>query len=256
MYKLYALHDYDKSKPGMFLIDPKDASVWNKKGYGIHWMPQVFKDDVRRMENLQKIRYWIADIDNGTKEQMMRRVVALPIQPTFIVETKRGFHVYWRAKDATAENYSLIERGISEFLCADGSLITPTHTLRFPGYYHMKDPRDPFLVKIVWQKPTNEYHESLMLRVFRPKPKVDISRRYTDVSLAEVVRPENWEKNFHVSEIMQGGRNNGLNKVAWKLKQMGADSGLVLQVLAEINQTLNPPLDYAEIRGIVRGKFK
>ena len=258
MNNLYALHDFDKSKRGMFLIKLEDAKKLNEQGYGIHWMPQVFKDGVRKLENLVKINYWIADIDTGDKETMLRRIACLPVQPTHIVETKRGYHCYWRAKDATLTNYATIEKGISEALCADGSLITPVHTLRFPGFYHMKDPEHPFLVRWVWQKPENQYSESLMLRVFKPAPVIIPQRKiYTDnLQLQEIIKPENWARYLHTDQIMEGGRNNGLNKIAWRLKEMGADSGLVLQVLTDINQNLNPPLDYSEIQSIVKGKFK
>ena len=256
---LYALHDYDKSKSGMFLIKPEEAKSWNEKGYGIHWLPQLFKDGDRKTENLIKIRFWLADIDNGDKKTMIRRIASLPVQPTYIVETKRGYHCYWRAKNATPENYAYIEKGIAEHLCADGSLITPTHTLRCPGYYHLKDPEHPFLSQKIWENPNNEYSEELMLRVFKPKPKFEFNRRYMGGDgrhLQEIIKPENWERYLHTGQIMQGGRNNELNRIAYILKQEGADENLMYQVLCDINQTVNPPLDIREIRAIVKGKFK
>ncbi|MBP5789272.1 MAG: hypothetical protein J6W29_03455 [Neisseriaceae bacterium] len=254
----YALHDYDKTKRGMIQIKPEDAESWNKKGYGIHWMPQLFKGGSRKTEDLIRIRYWLADIDNGDKETMLRRIACLPIQPTIIVETKRGYHCYWQAKDATVENYASIERGIAEALCADGSLITPTHTLRVPNYYHMKDPNNPFLIKVVWKKPENVYSEKLMMRVFKPKPKIEFRREWSgkSVKLDEIIKPENWEKYLKVSRVIQGSRNNEMNRIAYILLKEGADEVLMENVLMEINRTLNPPLDIGEIRGIVKGKFK
>lgn len=256
----YALHDYDKSKPGMFLIDPKDAKKWNEKGYGIHWCPQVFKDGVRKTENLERIRYWLADIDNGDKDTMSRRIAQLPLDPTLVVETKRGFHVYWRAKDATAANYPIIEKGIAEFLCADGSLITPTHTLRFPGFLHQKDPKDPFMVRFVFVRKENEYSEKTMLRVFRPKPKVDPKFERTvhsaDIDVQVAIDPENWVRYLHTDRIVAGNRNNEFSRIAFHLKQLGADQALILQTLLEINRKDNIGLDYREIEAIVRGKFK
>lgn len=253
----YALHDYDKTKRGMIQINPDEAKSWNEKGYGIHWMPQLFKDGSRKAEDLIRIRYWLADIDNGDKETMLRRIACLPIQPTDIVETKRGYHCYWKAKDATVENYASIEKGIAEALCADGSLITPTHTLRVPGFYHLKDPQNPFLIKTVWKKPENEYSEKLMLRVFKPKPKFEFKRDWgSGVKLEEIIKPENWEKYLKVGRVIQGSRNNELNRIAYILLKEGADEVLMENVLMEINRTLNPPLDIGEIRGIVKGKFK
>lgn len=259
MSQFYALHDFDTTKRGMFLIDPKDAERLNREGYGIHWAPQLFKDGVRKTENLLQIRYWLADIDNGTKDVMFRRIRSLPVEPTHVVETKRGFHCYWRAKDATVENYATIEKGIAEALCADGSLITPTHTLRFPGFYHMKDPLNPFLVKWVMQKPENEYSEGVMLRCFRPKP-LKIPRFVRDfgpaptADLQKVIQPENWDRYLHADQAIKGNRNNQFNKIAYHLKMLGADKGLILRVLMEINENRNIGLDFREIDGIVKHK--
>ena len=256
---LYALHDYDKEKKGMFIVDEVRAKELNKQGYGIHWMPQVFKDNIRKMENLQKIRYWIADIDVGDKEKMLRRIASLPVVPTHIIETKRGYHCYWRAKDATLGNYATIEKGISEALFSDGSLITPTHTLRFPGFYHWKDPKNPFLIKWVWKHPENEYSEALMLRCFKPKPvKVNKFERLAQapisVDLQTVIQPENWDKYLHADLATQGNRNNQFNKIAYHLKMLGADRGLMLRVLMDINESRNVGLDFSEIEGIVKHK--
>jgi hypothetical protein len=255
----YALHDFDKSKPGMFLIKPEEAKNYNLQGYGIHWCPQEFKDDVRKTENLIKIQYWLADIDTGDKQTMLRRIASLPVEPTHVVETKRGYHCYWRAKDATPENYATIEKGIAEALCADGSLITPTHTLRFPGFWHLKDPTQPFLVNWVWKKPENIYSEALMLRCFKPRPKVvprfarEISSPIT-VDLQTAILPENWDKILHANLATPGNRNNQMNKIAYHLKMLGADKSLMLRVLLEINETRNIGLDFREINSIVSHK--
>lgn len=259
MSHFYALHDFDKTKRGMFLIDPADAVRLNNEGYGIHWCPQLFKDGVRKTENLEKIQYWLADIDNGPKDKMLRRIKTLALEPTHIVETKRGFHCYWRAKDATVENYATIEKGIAEALFADGSLITPTHTLRFPGFWHRKDPLDPFLVHWVKQNPQNEYSESLMLRCFKPKP-IKIPRFAREfqaqptADLQKVIQPENWDRYLHADLATQGNRNNQFNKIAYHLKMLGADKGLILRVLMEINENRNIGLDFREIDGIVKHK--
>lgn len=257
---LYALHDYDKTKPGMFQIDPQDAKSWNEKGYGIHWMPQVFKNGSRKVEDLVKIRFWLADLDNGDKETMFMRIAASPVPTTCLVETKRGYHCYWLAKNATPENYASIERGIAEFFCADGSLITPSHTLRAPGFYHQKDPNDPFLIKTIWRFPENQYSEELMMRVFKPKPKMEFNKKYLAAPagerLKDIIKPENWEKYLKVSRVMPGSRNCELNRIAYILLQEGADEALMTNVLTDINNASNSPLDMGEIRGIIKGKFK
>ena len=254
---LYALHDYDKTKPGMFQINPKEAKSWNEKGYGIHWMPQVFKDGSRKTEDLIKIRFWLADLDNGDKETMLMRIAASPVPTTCLVETKRGYHCYWLAKNATPENYVSIERGIAEFFCADGSLITPTHTLRAPGFYHQKDPEHPFLIKTIWRIPENQYSEELMMRVFKPKPKMEFNKKFLAPPDLQKIADLGWlDAHFNFSKITDGNRNNDLNRIAYFLAKNGMDEGGLYQVMCDVNQRIPHPLDLHEIKAMVRGKYK
>lgn len=254
---LYALHDYDKTKSGMFPIKPEDAKELNRQGYGIHWMPQIFKGTSRKTEDLVKIRFWLADIDTGDKDTMLARINSLPVPTTCLVETKRGFHCYWLAKNATIENYATIERGISEFLCADNSLITPTHTLRAPGFFHMKDPKHPFLIKTIWRIPSNQYSEELMLRVYKPKQKNDFVRSVSFNNDLKKITDIGWLKtHFELGQIGEGGRNNALNRVAYFLSQNGLNEESLYQVMCNLNMQMPQPLDLNEVRSIVRGKFK
>jgi hypothetical protein len=265
MPSFYALHESDpeKKKKGMFLIDPKDAKRLNEEeGYGIHWVVQDFKDGIRKLENLEKINYWIADIDEGEKAKTLRLIAQLPIAPTFVVETKRGFHCYWRVKgEATLENYEIIEKGIAEKLGADGSLISPTHALRCPNSLHLKDPKNPFRTRILpeYSRQEQEYSEAVMLRYFKPKPEKKFefgNFNNQNVDLEKMIQPENWERILHTDRIKVGDRNNQLYKIAFRLRKSGADKGLILQVLDEINKKSEKPLDNHEIKSIVNSAVK
>jgi hypothetical protein len=168
-----------KEKGGApFVISPSQATNLNNKGFAIFRTVNSFKGQVRRIETLEKLLGWHCDCDIGTKEEQLERIKKFPVVPSLLVESKRGFQCYWIGKDMTQnvdENspYRLIQKSITDNLLADQNAKDPTRYLRAVGYYHLKDPKDPFLVKEFFRS-NNIYSESWMLNALvkkvTPKP--------------------------------------------------------------------------------------
>lgn len=164
MPRLFALHDREPGPPvelvgGTPGHGPHDA---NDRGFGIFHVVNDF-EGARRVENLRRINYWYADLDTGTKDEQLERI-AKHLPPTRVVETAKGFHVYWKAIDATLGNWRrIVRKGIVPALEADPKASDPLRLLRAPGFYHCKG--EPFLVRTVAQKDV-AYHERQMLEAF------------------------------------------------------------------------------------------
>jgi hypothetical protein len=130
-----------------------EAARWNTPdlGFGIFVTVNEF-DGARRKENLKRIVAWAIDMDDGSKADMHRKLHKSPIVPTLIVETKRGYQAYWAAKAGHAEHWNAIvlERLVPAF-GADKNARDLCRILRVPGFLHLKDPADPFKVRIVWK---------------------------------------------------------------------------------------------------------
>ena len=161
----FRLHD---SEPGSGMVElaPRDAERWNGKGWGIFATVQKFNGP-RRKENLERIRAWAIDLDEGTKAEQRERIQRSPLEPSSIVETKNGYHVYWYAIDGKAEHYrGLLDRLVA-FFGADKNARDLARVLRVPGFLHLKDPADPFLVKHVHGPNTSRaYTERQMVAYF------------------------------------------------------------------------------------------
>lgn len=260
MSPYYVIHDFDpelKAKYGSKNVPESELRDWNLKGFGVHYTPNTFNGP-RRAENLVKINYWIADIDDGTKEEQMRKIRKLPIYPSKIVETKRGYHCYWKAADATPENYRKIEEGIIRLLGADQQCKDVTHTLRAPGYYHLKDPGHPFLVHVVDDNEYLSWKEKQMLAAFVKPVKVK-PRMYTappSVEVEELINPDNWEKFFHISRIGEGNRNAEFARITMWLRDAGCDRYNAEATIDGINATLADPLPERELKSLVGYHFK
>lgn len=158
----YALHDTDPR--GAIPIKAEEAQKWNYDGYGIFFAVQSLKSDERKYTNLDAVRCIAIDIDSKeqSKEEIIQKVTSAPLLPTLIVESKNGYHVYWilrrdcwvQADDPQEISMSykafLQERFIPRF-GADKQACDVSRILRLPGFYHLKDPYYPFLVKAVFR---------------------------------------------------------------------------------------------------------
>lgn len=151
--QLYALHDSDpaiQEREGMRSISNENAVLLNAKGWGIHWAVNKFQGR-RQAVRLSKINSWICDIDEGCKESQWERIQGSPLFPSMIVETKNGYHIYFNAKKATIDSWREIAVRLIDFFGGDPIAKDVTRTLRAPGFFHLKDPNDPFLVSIKYQ---------------------------------------------------------------------------------------------------------
>ena len=167
--RLFALFD-DKEKKYVCRkkreITFAAAKKVNSLGYGIFFTPNPCIGRLLE-ENVVSINWWFIDIDDGTKEEMLKRIKTSPVPASVIVETKRGYHAYWRAKNGTKEKFRTIEQGLINYFGGDNAVKNPNRLMRMPNYYHMKDPDNPFLIKIIEQN-DNAYTETLMELAFVP----------------------------------------------------------------------------------------
>lgn len=157
-------------KGGQPPIETTKPDLLNKAGYDIFWVVNEFEGPRRLAKNLTKINYWFIEVDDVDKETQLRTLKNSPLRPSLIVESKRGFHAYWRAKEATLENWRPVMSRLVNFFSSDPKATDPLRLLRAPGFYHLKDPEDPFFVGVVWESEV-EYAESRLLLVFQPSSK-------------------------------------------------------------------------------------
>lgn len=151
---------------------------------GVFRLVNDFGDGPRRKEHLCRIVAWAIDIDDGSKDEQHRKLLASPLVPSEIVETKRGYQAYWHAKDGQAAHWNAIVRErLVEHYGADKNARDLCRILRAPGFLHLKDPADPFPVRLVWDHRV-AYTERQMAEAFPWRPDMEEHRR----QLAEAQR--------------------------------------------------------------------
>lgn len=152
MTALYRMHDSDpdlKAKGAILVASHDEAVEWNREGWGIFRTVNSFNGP-RRIQNLTRINAWAVDMDEGTKAAMWQRLRNAPLLPSRVVETKRGYQATWNAKDALASHWNaLVIDRLVPYFGADPNARDLARILREPDFYHLKDPNDPFLVRVV-----------------------------------------------------------------------------------------------------------
>ncbi len=163
----YVLHDSDEllKKRGATRIKRADAQNWNEQGYGVFQTVNFFWGP-RRKDRLVSINAWTVDIDTGTKPEMLA-AIRRGLIPTMVVETKRGFQAYWKAKEGSEKTWKpIVWDRLVPFYGADKNAKDLCRMLRVPGYFHLKDPADPFLITKVHEQHV-EYSEREMLNFYK-----------------------------------------------------------------------------------------
>ena len=143
----------------------KALDVYNKKWAGIYFSVNSMVPWERDIQSVTHINARICEIDDLTKEEQLNLISVAPLAPSLIIESKKGYHMYWFAKDWTKENWNKICWGLRNFFCGDPQIIEISRVLRIPWYYHMKDENDPFECTITdwcWEY----YTEEQMLKAF------------------------------------------------------------------------------------------
>jgi hypothetical protein len=183
--KLYAMDDRPDapSKAAVEVTEEQAFALNNPRDCrGVFWTVNEFNGP-RRKECLRRIRAWAVDIDDGTKAAQHANLHSSPLVPSLIVETKRGYQAYWNAADGQAEHWNAIvlERLVPRF-GADRNARDLCRILRAPGFLHLKDPADPFRVRVVWEHRVT-YTERQIGEAF---PWVCSTQHHVDEARAEV----------------------------------------------------------------------
>jgi P4 family phage/plasmid primase-like protien len=153
------------------LLDLERAQL----GYGIFFSVNGFSGGRRITENVKNINAFFVDIDYPDKlnrdpkqvtiyknDFMQELFIGDTPEPTAIVETKNGLHIYWilqqsievnslseEQQKALLERYRDIQEALVKRFEGDPGAKDLCRVLRIPETIHQKDIDDPFVVKLI-----------------------------------------------------------------------------------------------------------
>lgn len=251
---IYALKEDDGKKHAPFFISYSRAREYNAKGYGIFFAVHEMYNDVRCKDNVKKLRAWFVDIDYGEKEDMYNSLMSAPLEPSLIIETKRGYHCYWLADEtATVENFQKIEQMLIDKYGGDNNVKDFARIMRLPTYYHTKDKDDKFKIQIVHFK-KKKYSEAKMMLAFSKYEKKQ-KRRYVnrEVNVKEFKSDEDIVKFFKVPPMGKNtGRHGFIMTKIGQMKHLGFTAQERSNIVWAINRNFAVELPKDEVESMIR----
>jgi septum formation inhibitor MinC len=156
-----------------------------------------------------------------------------PLQPTFIIQSGGGYHVYWLFREPT-DNISIVEvinRQLAQFFESD-----PVHNadriLRLPDTFNYKySPKRPVKVKIYNQN--NQYNESDFEEHLPPLKNVGADGKTNN--------PPGWEDEL-VKGVDDGNRHDAMKRLMGRYIKKGLSDKEILPVVEAIDARNTPPL--------------
>ncbi len=70
------------------------------------------------------------------------------IRNAMIIETNNGYHIYWPVQGGSINKFVPIQKALAHKFGSDPLITNLSRVMRIPGFYHMKNPDKPFLVRV------------------------------------------------------------------------------------------------------------
>lgn len=124
----------------------KDAEITHFKAAFIDW--DAGKDP--------QGNYFPLDIVAQKKAEFLLNFQSSPVQPSYIIETRNGFHIYWLLYPGTTpEQFIALQKSLIHYFHSDPMITNPARVMRLPGYhwYKSQDPCNAFYVDIIHASP-------------------------------------------------------------------------------------------------------
>lgn len=144
---------------------------WNKKGFGtfftVNGFPATGKADESQLLSLNsnyvdfdvEVRLSQEEKERLINETLMSGLEAGVPTPTIINRTQKGAHLIWLYPETlkpTPENilkWRNVQNRLVHCFHGDKNPVDPSRVLRLPYTLHLKDPNNPFEIKVVSYKP-------------------------------------------------------------------------------------------------------
>jgi hypothetical protein len=185
------------------------------------------------------------DID---RDEVDRRIVAFPLQPSIVINSGNGYHLYWilntPAKIGDIPKIEDINRRLVNHFGGDKGSADAAHILRLPGTYNVKD--SPKLVTV---ERIND--KTYCIEDFDFLPPVKPPELPSPL-LKETL--EEWHTQI-LRGVSEGERHTSAIRLAGRYQQKGLTENEVQILMAQWNEKNHPPLSGSELSKTIMDIF-
>jgi len=208
---------------------------------GLFYSPNGFNDEVREgmkrkreQGNIKSLNAFFIDLDKAPTKELKdahrRTIGEFSIAPSFVVETRNGFHVLWLLERLYGAEDSMrwksIQKGLIAHFQADRACSDSSRLLRMPSSWHCKRlwvGGEAFKVKLVYRSKIRYTMDDF--RAFESKQK---PRKVFEMKEGEVVIPPN-------AALGKGDRHAALKEeIARAYARIGTNRELAPKVRGEM----------------------
>lgn len=216
---------------GTFDQHKKELARLNREGAGIFMAVNEMDGTRRTLDNFKRARALIADFDK-LDDNAEKAASVLP--PSIRVESSPGkYHLYWlldrTSKASSPEEIKAAQLGIAEKYGSDKSAADAVRVLRLPGFFHLKNPDEPFMVHEVGiANPTKpmlltELKKKLNVQGAAPAPKAVTQAAQVDDAFAEMVTPKELDQLREALNVLDLSDYHDWNDACADLHELGED---------------------------------
>ena len=199
-------------------LKPKlaDFRTYNQDGFGVFFVPNGggHKDKDVKVAKVQFI-----ESDELTLEEQYKQIEAFPLKPSFLIQTKKSVHCYWKLEDGSIKRFRGIQVRLARFFKGDIKVQNESRCMRLPTFYHSK--AEPVEVKLIAFDPERIYTQDAIEELL---PEVDVAKAKMQ------------EKFILPDVIKDGHRQNTMMRYASQLWQKGYSRDECIQKVRTANE--------------------
>jgi hypothetical protein len=119
----------------------------NQKGSGVFWVVNRCKDKMQNDSSVVAVRAVFVDLDGAE----LAPVINSDLQPHILVESSpKKYHGYWKVTgDFPVSEFSRYQKALAKKFHGDPVVSNLSRVMRLPGFWHNKDPKNPFMTRIM-----------------------------------------------------------------------------------------------------------
>jgi hypothetical protein len=183
---MFQTNYYAIKKGHCYPVQQDKITEENESGADIYWTPNNFVDfGCRKKEDLKQITCFFCEIDEGLKKNQLEKLIRHRLTPSCLVETKRGYHIYWYLKqpidciDSPVERAdwfrSILKNRICPAFGADTQAADACRLMRAAFMRYWKDGTGMFKTNIVFDTDYRYSVEEVLaafpeIKRYEPKP--------------------------------------------------------------------------------------
>ena len=137
----------------------------NKQNRGIYF---VVNFGGHEDSDITRINALFMECDELSLDEQLRQIEAFPLEPSFIVRTRKSLHTYWLIKDGDVAAFRRVQKRLAAQFHGDRTCVNESRVLRLPGFNHCKE--EPVAVECIHYHPELRYTQAELEQHLPPVP--------------------------------------------------------------------------------------